>query len=156
MKQIHTAKINIRFLIKIGLFVIAIAVIIGLAQYAYSFPAIKDAIAMATTVKPETFTELYFENHASLPMTIIYNQIYSFSFTIHNLENKDVNYQYEIYIDIQGNKVPIDADSIVIKNGDYKTISEKYTLVPPIQKAQVVVTLKNNNQSIDFWTEGTL
>jgi hypothetical protein len=30
-------------------------------------PSVKEALILATTVKPETFTELYFEDYLSLP-----------------------------------------------------------------------------------------
>jgi len=40
-------------------------------------PSAKEALILATTVKPETFTELYFEDHLSLPNKVtLFKEIY--------------------------------------------------------------------------------
>jgi hypothetical protein len=114
-------------------------------------PSLKEALILATTVKPETFTELYFENHLSLPSKIAYYKENHFKFTIHNLENKDMEYPYEVYIDVNREKQMIDKSSVLIKNNEYKTISEAFTIIVPIQRDKVVVNLINKNQQIHFW-----
>ena len=55
-------------------------------------PSAKEALILATTVKPETFTELYFEDHLTLPNKVTLFKENNFKFTIHNLENKDMVY----------------------------------------------------------------
>jgi hypothetical protein len=42
----------------------------------------------------ENFTELYFNDHASLPEYAQLNTSYDYSFSIHNVENKDMTYDY--------------------------------------------------------------
>ena len=37
------------------------------ALYAYAIPSIHETIVLATTVQPERYTELYFQDHANLP-----------------------------------------------------------------------------------------
>jgi len=41
--------------------------------------------------------------------------------------------------------------SVLIKNNEYKTISEDFTITIPMQRARVVVNLINKNQQIYFW-----
>ena len=114
-------------------------------------PSVKEALILATTVKPETFTELYFEDHLSLPNKVTLFNENNFKFTIHNLENKDMEYPYEVYIDLNGEKQMIDKSSILIKNNEYKTISEDFILTIPIQRVKVVVNLISKSQQIHFW-----
>ena len=114
-------------------------------------PSVKEALILATTVKPETFTELYFEDHLSLPNKVTLFKENNFKFTIHNLENKDMEYPYEVYIDVNREKQMIDKSSVLIKNNEYKTISEAFAITVPIQRAKVVVNLISKNQQIHFW-----
>jgi hypothetical protein len=144
---------NYKLIIKIGLLLLAVCFIIGIYQFVNHVPRVKEAVVLATTVKPETFTELYFEDHLSLPSKITYNRENKFKFTIHNLENKDMNYPYEVYIDVNGGKQVIDKKSIFIKNNESKTIDEDFTLVLTIERVEVTVNLINKNQQIDFWME---
>jgi len=44
----------------------------------------------------EPLTEVYFENHTELPKHLFLNQSYDFTFTVHNLEEQDMNYEYII------------------------------------------------------------
>ncbi len=117
---------------------------------------IPNIIALATTVKPETYTELYFENHLNLPGKIELNRNYPFKFTIHNLENKDVVYVYEVYIVVNGEKRIIDEASVFVKSGDYRTIEEIYVTRRPTARGKIIVNLINKNQQIDFWIEDNL
>lgn len=45
---------------------------------------------------PEPLTELYFNNHISLPKVYTKGAKYPFSFTIHNIEYQTVDYRYKI------------------------------------------------------------
>ena len=140
-----------RTIILIGLPIIAVELILTTPGLTSS---IKNAVVLATTVKPETFTELYFENHLNLPGKIELYQDYPFKFTIHNLEYKDMNYPYEVYIDLNGEKQVIEDSSVFVKSGEYKTINEDFTITLPTARAEVIVNLKDKNQQIDFWIEG--
>ncbi len=114
-------------------------------------PSVKEAFILATTVKPETFTELYFEDHLSLPNKVTLFKENNFKFTIHNLENKDMVYIYEVYIDVNREKQIIDKNSVLIKNNEYKTITEDFTITVPTQRVKVVINLIGKNQQIHFW-----
>ncbi|RJQ35848.1 hypothetical protein C4559_06290 [Candidatus Microgenomates bacterium] len=153
-KKLKRKKINYKLIIKAELLMLGVFFIFGIYQlYAY-VPAVREAVAMATTVMPETFTELYFENHLSLPNKIVYYKENDFKFTIHNLENKDMEYPYEVYIDLNGEKQIIEQSSISIKKNGYKTISEDFTIIYPTARVKVIVNLINKNQQIAFWLEG--
>lgn len=131
-----------------------------------SMQEVKNTFAQATTVKPETFTELYFENHTKLP-TQLANQdnkfwyyypttnLYSFSFTIHNLENKDMVYPYEVY-SISNDTTLIDENEVSIKNNESKTITEQFSLPAKYSTTKILVNLPSKDQQISFWMEGNI
>ncbi|HWA51823.1 MAG TPA: hypothetical protein VG895_02095 [Patescibacteria group bacterium] len=133
-------------------FIALIILLVGFVRVINSVPAIKNALVMATTHQPERFTELYFENHTSL-------SINSFEFTVHNLEDREMTYPYEVYVQSSDAKQQqmIDKGEFILKQGDYKTISESF--VPGYsfigQKADVIVNLVNKDQKISFWTTPT-
>jgi len=145
--------INCLLIIEFGLLILAAYFIIETVQLPDIPPLIKETIALATTRKPETFTELYFEDHINLPNKIIRDKVYRFSFTIHNLENTDTNYPYEVYIDVKGDKEFIDRGSVFVKNNEYITIDRSYMLTTPSGKVKIEVLLVDQNQSISFWLE---
>jgi len=67
---------------------IIIALVIGIV--------IVIATLLLTKSNPETFTELYFNNHKELPNFVQENKSYDYSFVISNHEGKDVEYNYTI------------------------------------------------------------
>ena len=126
-------------------------IVVGFFQLVKHVPSVKEALILATTVKPETFTELYFEDHLSLPNKVTLFKENNFKFTIHNLENKDMVYIYEVYIDVNREKQMIDKNSVLIKNNEYNTITEDFTITVPTQRVKVVINLIGKNQQIHFW-----
>lgn len=142
----------------------AIGLFSGLIYLANTNPQVKKTIALATTVKPETFTELYFEDHLHLPKElpqptslrkITFENRYTFAFTIHNLEDKDMYYHYEVYIDSGKNKQIIEQKDIFVKNNESKTIDEIFIVPNKHSRTKVIVNLTNKNQIIAFWMKGT-
>ena len=150
--MVKNKKINSKLVLRIllPLFILA-CVAAGIFLLVNYVPSVKEAFILATTKKPETFTELYFEDHLSLPNKVTLFQENNFKFTIHNLENKDMEYPYEVYIDVNGERQSIDKSSVLIKNNEYKTITQTFIITTPIQRAKIVVNLINKNQQIDFW-----
>jgi hypothetical protein len=147
-------KDNIKRL-NIALFCTAIVLLIVLGvRILVQNKTVMNTIVLATTVKPETFTELYFDNHLQLPSTVSQNQIIHFTFTVHNLEYRTYTYPYEVTLNENGNKTEIDKGSFTLKQNEYKTISETYTLTQPITRAKVDVDLTGLNQDIFFWING--
>ena len=147
--------INYKLIITAGFLILAVLLAIEAYQIYTSVPEVREAITLATTKKPETFTELYFENHLSLPSKVEIDRPYTFAFTIHNLENKDMNYPYEVYLNVKGEKLFIQKKSVFVKKNEYKTINEEFTLALLNVRVNILVNLINKNQSIDFWIEGS-
>ncbi len=54
------------------------------------------ATLFITRPAPEAFTELYFNNHATLPKYINLEEKYNYEFSIHNLEHKQQQYDFTI------------------------------------------------------------
>lgn len=102
--------------------------------------------------KPETFTELYFENHINLPKTIVRGQNYTFSFTIHNLEYRSVVYPYKVYIQRGETIVPLEDGSITLNQDGYQTVSVEFGSLENL-RSMIVVELTDKKQKIDFWVE---
>ena len=150
--MVKNKKINSKLVLRIGLplFILA-CLVIGIILLINYVPSVKEAFILATTKKPETFTELYFEDHLSLPKEITLFKENNFKFTIHNLENKDMEYPYEVYMDINGEKQSINKSSVLIKNNEYKTITQTFIITTQIQRAKIVVNLIDKNQPIHFW-----
>ena len=133
-------------------YVVVLLTISFAGVYVYRTNAkVRKTVDLATTVKPETFSELYFENYLNLPKDTTLNTKRFFHFTVHNLEYKDMLYVYEVYLDKDGKKLLIQDGTIKLRQDEYKTTDVSYTLFYPIKRAKVVVNLRNKNQQIDFW-----
>jgi uncharacterized membrane protein len=115
---------------------------------------IRNTITLATNAQTEPFTELYFQNHTQLPQNILPNRQYTFTFTIHNHENQDKQYSYDVYIDDNNTKHYLDHNTITLKNNATITIQESFLLTQPIAKAKVIINLTDKNQQIDFLIKG--
>lgn len=136
---LHTA-------IKILLLGICIGLAVYMIFYAWSISA--------SNAQSETFTELYFEDHLDLPSKVIPNHRRFFQFTLHNLENEDMQYPYEVYIEVGRNKLFIDKGAFFVRKNEFKTIQEEFVIASAFPRSKIVVNLINKNQQIDFWIEG--
>ncbi|MFH1917474.1 MAG: hypothetical protein ABIJ21_09510 [Nanoarchaeota archaeon] len=105
-------------------------------------------VAVSTRV-PEPFTELYFENHTSLPS---YSSDDDFIFTINNLENQDMTYDVLVRAESDTQNLTINAFSIDIPSGQKKMFRTHYTLPEDFSTGRIIVELLNKEQSIHFWT----
>ena len=143
--MVKSEKINYKLIMKIRLLLLVVWFIVVGFLVVECVPSVKEALILATTVKPETFTELYFEDHLSLPNKVTLFKENNFKFTIHNLENKDMEYPYEFYIDVNREKQMIDKSSVLIKNNEYKIISEAFIITVPTQRVKAVINLIGKN-----------
>lgn len=110
-------------------------------------------ILIFTTKTTESFTELYFEDHQDLPSEYLLDE-YEFSFTIHNLENQDMNYLYKVYIEYYDNEKlkeseTIKSGNILIINNETRTITETFKIIEEHDTAKIIV--ETNDQEIHFW-----
>ena len=177
--MIKNMKKRYRLIIQIGLVILVACSVVGVYKFVDSTPSVKEAITLATTRKPETLTELYFENHLNLPKYIKGSEQYKFTFTIHNLENKDMDYSYIIYKEIPNQKITIgggkvegenkgytysifkdiasqkttlEEGKVSIKKDEYKSIEKT---IGPLEnlRTDIVVELVDMNQHISFWMD---
>ena len=143
---------------KIGLLSLSVVFIIGLGvtkivlQNGNPLPVAKEAFVLATTVKPETFTELYFEDHLNLPKIITSHGNYNFTFTLHNLENRDMEYPYVVYLETADKKIILEQGVIGLNDGGYQSVKEDFGPLKPV-RMKITVELVNKNQKISFWME---
>jgi len=70
--------------------------LIGAYRIYTAVPAVRQAVALATTVKPETFTELYFEKPFIFAKHNVYARIINSSLQS-TILNKDMNYPTSFY-----------------------------------------------------------
>ena len=94
----------------------------------------------------EPLTELYFENHTSLPKHIFLDKPYNFSFTVHNLEYQDVEYSYNISaFDVNDTFMfELDSGSIYLVNNETKTIYEDFLKKEHFDKMKININVKKN------------
>jgi len=118
----------------------------------FNNPTVRQTWVLATTIQPERFTELYFENHTELPKFATKDESYEFKFTIHNLEHQTKQYKYEISItDDKEDKQILKVKTLTLKHDEFATIPIYFKLLKQVDKARVVVKLVNKDQEIAFW-----
>jgi len=143
-------KATVRNLASVILLLTGALMLVFGAKVIFSIPKFSEAFRLATTKLPETFTELYFENHSNLPSTIERQKIYTFSFTVRNLENRDMTYPYEVYVLRGDTREVVDQGVLSVRNNENVTITES---IGPLKKTRkkVVVELTQKKQIISFW-----
>lgn len=110
----------------------------------------------ALSPRPETFTELYFEDHLKLPKDVTFNTPYQLKFVVHNLEGYNKNYQYIITVS-DATRSSLVADlkkgNVNLSNNESKTISETIT-IPPFFTGRIKVSVQlDTNQEVYYWIE---
>lgn len=110
-------------------------------------------IFIFTNKQTEPFTELYFENHQSLPQHLELNQDYPFQFTIHNLENKPLKYYYEVSLDLDHHRQILKQAQITLNHDQHQTFTESFHVDQPFTQGKITVTLLTKHQSIHFWIQ---
>lgn len=101
--------------------------------------------------RPETFTELYFDNASSLPRATVAGQPVSFAFTIHNVEGTTTVYTYIVYFQgDDGSRTIFTGDNVSLASDASTTISVAHTFPTSNEQGEVVVDLPALNQQIDF------
>ena len=84
-----------------------------------------------------------------MPEEVELNKEYYFSFGVHNLENKKMNYTYSIYLKsskIDEGYIILDHDMISITNKEFIIENKEENSSTPLS-----VQLLNKEQEIHFW-----
>lgn len=94
----------------------------------------------------EPLTELYLENHTGLPINVYLNKTYDFSFTTHNLEYQDVEYNYAINAYDVNNTLlfKINEGNFTLVNNESESIAENYIFKNPFNRAKIEVKITKN------------
>lgn len=92
----------------------------------------------------EPLTELYFEDHTSLPKHIFLNKPYDFSFTINNLEYQDVEYSYNITKEYNDKIIQLDSGKILLENNQSKTTYQVFDIKEHFDKAKININIKKD------------
>jgi hypothetical protein len=100
----------------------------------------------------EPLTELYLENHTTLPAYLFLNHSYNFSFTVHNLEYTDMKYEYIIEaVNESGDTLfEIDRENISLADNESKTIKENFSFSKPFERAEINVLLNKITSGNDI------
>jgi len=106
--------------------------------------------------QPEHFTELYFDNHLSLPKNIVAKQPVSFSFVIHNLEGATTTYPFSVYFEYPGGtRITLTSSSVTLADNASTSIAVVHTFRTSNLTGMVVVNLMTLDQQIDFIVPNT-
>ena len=145
---------RIKYICAIGI-TLLVVLIVGVWLFTHASAVRQSAAKLSLIPKEEHFTEIYFEDPQQLPRLYMPRKTQEFSFTIHNLEDKDMDYAYQAYF------IPAEISSTstallkretlhVPKNG-YVAKKIAYTLDGKIlTKDTVVVRLPELKQEIHF------
>lgn len=103
--------------------------------------------------KAEVFTELFFQKYPRLSKKdVVRGDAVSFSFTVHNLEGKDMDYNYQVYFNSEKYvKRLIDKDTLNIKNGESKTVTDFYVFRSDQDYGLITVSIPSIKQEISFY-----
>lgn len=130
---------------------ILISVLLVLDIYALIFLNINpESLTLNWKNIDENITELYFTDHLKLPKKVEANENYSFSFSTHNLENRDMNYIYTVFIDFDGTRFLVDDGTFSLNRGEIKNTQINFSIKEGFGNGNVVVFLNNKNQQINF------
>jgi|SRR5450432_671913 hypothetical protein len=149
-------RITKKQLFRLSLLLIGVALVVGMFIFFNLNKASADneLAALDLIPKPEKLTELYFNDNANLPNAVMKQPI-SFAFVIHNLETTDFQYDYNVLVNVNGARHIVDSGSILVKDNQYFTKNEKFSLLNVRGTQEVIIELTNKRQSIDFWVRGS-
>ena len=139
-------------IIKLAILITILVVFGGFVFKSMSSQSGKEELSSLLKPAKENLTELYFEDHLKLPKYINQSSGEQFRYTIHNLENKGMNYTIRIYKTTETDKVLLREENAYLLNNQSKSFDE---ILPPIfnQRTKISVELVNKNQDISFWLD---
>ncbi len=109
----------------------------------------------------EPLTEMYFENHAKLPKYLFLNKPYNFSFTIHNLEYTNMEYEYVINVGNETGEIlsELDRKNISLSDNETITIYKEFSFNNHFERSKINIQLNKItssnkiNAQRKFWWE---
>lgn len=132
-----------------GIFVIVGIILLAIVAFAVMEKETIHAALADLKLVPleESVTELYFNDSDTLPQSSAAPM--SFSFTIRNLEGRDMVYPYVVSVrTANGTSVVLDTNTIPIGKGGAEKISESFRA--PRGARAIVVAMPEQQQHISF------
>ena len=131
---------------------VTISILMGLIAIGLSTPILSHDFALATSVRPEPYTELYFNNLLTLPPSIESGKQQNLHYTIANHEGRLNAYTYRILI-LEDTVVKTVITKTVAIDSE-QSISLPITFIAPKNREtiEVIVELPEQHQSIHFRT----
>lgn len=125
----------------------AFVLVLGLAIIGISKPVWSRDFALATTKRPQPFTELYFNNLRTLPTETSAGKPVNLSFTIANFEETTKNYQYRVKVTKQG-VTKITARTVVLQPNRTVALPVTFETGSVGEIIDIAVELPEQNQTI--------
>jgi len=104
----------------------------------------------------EPLTELYFEDHTSLPKYIFPGQSYNFSFSVRNLEYQEMGYDYSVDV-YKGDEFwyTLDSGRVLVGDNESVRVDERFLLSGGFDRARVLINIEKDHLDIvpDFKTK---
>jgi type II secretory pathway pseudopilin PulG len=147
-KQLKTEKLVKQTLIVLA--VLGLGVLSWLVGYYRQ--SIRQAFTLATTRRLESYTELYFPSHASLPERYAPGQSQLVTFVLHNVEGRDMTYNYNV---VTSGSITdtYPGQPVGVHAGDTQRVSVKVPIRQTAQHVRVQVEVSTTNQSIHYWID---
>lgn len=133
--------------------------------YAFaSGAAVRQLNAWKLLPQPERLSELYYENHTELPTSYAPGKPQTYSFTVHNLEGRNVDYSYTVTQQSQDGETTLTLaeGSFVVADNAWHTQNVTVTPQDAGARSQIITNLRIpssgnqsafSNQSIHFWVK---
>ncbi len=103
--------------------------------------------------KQQSFTELYFQDPNNLPQSYQPGIPLSFSFSLHNEENRETQTPFTVIVTNHTGTKIVDLSTAVLKPNQSQSFTEQITINALATRSAVSVNLPDKNQSIHFWVD---
>lgn len=93
--------------------------------------------------RPQRFTELYFTDHTQIPAAADAGSTQKLLFTVHNLENRDTTYRYQL-IAVPENGTPdrpLGEGTVTLTHNQLQTIDQAFVLPAVSGRAAIKINL---------------
>jgi uncharacterized membrane protein len=129
------------------LYVIFVVSIAGATAYISAHHSAKDAIRLAATHQPETFTELYFLNPSKLPAFAAPGKQQTIRFHIQNDSPENKTYTYQIVASgTQGTSTS--STRVAVSAGQGVTVPYHFTIPSASEQLTITISLEGTQEQL--------
>ncbi|MCX7997132.1 MAG: DUF1616 domain-containing protein [Patescibacteria group bacterium] len=129
--------------------IVAVIVLVGTVVFWPAIVAFLDQNRLLPV--PESYTELYLEDHLEIPVTLMPEQTASASFTIRNRERRTMNYRYTVSRTTGTDTARIASGTARLADGQARSFRFDYSIATTEPKTRFAIELDGMNQQIHFW-----